>query len=92
MGLSRLAEIAALFARHGGADVPAAVVQNATLPTARAVIGTVANIAVRAAQAGLAAPAVIVLGDVVRLAKQATRPRPRSPACCAKLEPYAKVA
>ena len=92
MGLSRLAEIAALFARHGGADVPAAVVQNATLPTARAVIGTVANIAVRAAQAGLAAPAVIVLGEVVRLARPGNQAPDALNHLLRELEPYAKVA
>ncbi len=69
MGMSRLAEITALFSRYGGADVPAAVIQNGTLPSARFVTGTVTDIAERAARAGLGAPAIIVLGEVVRLAK-----------------------
>ena len=70
MGMSRLAEIAALFARYGGAAVPAAVIQNGTLPSARVVAGTVADVATRASRAGLGAPAVIVFGDVVRLLQQ----------------------
>ena len=72
MGMSRLGEIAALFARYGGAAVPAAIIQNGTLPTARVVAGTVADIAERASRAGLGAPAVIVLGEVVRLMKHPT--------------------
>jgi uroporphyrin-III C-methyltransferase len=92
MGMSRLAEIAALFARYGGANVPAAVVQNGTLPTARAVTGTVADIAARAAHAGLAAPAVIVLGEVVRLARLCDQAPPALTSLLRELEPYAKVA
>ncbi|WP_046245120.1 uroporphyrinogen-III C-methyltransferase [Hymenobacter terrenus] len=68
MGMSRLSEIMALFCQHGGADVPAAVVQDGTLPTARIVTGTVADLAAKTARAGLRAPAVIVVGEVVRLA------------------------
>lgn len=68
MGLSRLAEITALFAEHGRADTPAAVIQNGTLPTAQLVTGTVATLAAQVAAAGIGSPAIIVLGDVVRLA------------------------
>lgn len=68
MGLNRLAEIMTLFARFGGADVPAAVIQNGSLPHARFVTGTVADLAARTARAGLGAPAIIVVGEVVRLA------------------------
>ncbi|TPG67138.1 uroporphyrinogen-III C-methyltransferase [Hymenobacter nivis] len=95
MGMGRLAEIMALFGRYGGADVPAAVVQNGTLPTARAVTGTVATIAERARRAGLGAPAVIVLGEVVRLAKLPAQEADASavlPSFLHELLPYAKVA
>jgi uroporphyrin-III C-methyltransferase len=95
MGMSRLAEITTLFSRYGGADVPAAVIQNGTLPTARLAVGTVATIAERAARAGLGAPAIIVLGEVVRLAKtpaQAGAAAPALPALLHELLPYSKVA
>ena len=95
MGMSRLAEIATLFGRYGGAEVPAAVVQNGTLATARMVTGTVADIAARAASAGLAAPAVIVLGEVVRFANtQADTQTPAAslPGFLQEVLPYAKVA
>ena len=90
MGMSRLAEIMALFARYGGAGVPAAVVQNGTLPTARCVTGTVADLAARATRAGLGAPAVIVVGEVVRLAHAAEAPA--APAYLQELLTYAAVA
>jgi uroporphyrin-III C-methyltransferase len=89
MGMSRLAEIARLFARYGGAGVPAAVIQNGTLPNARAVAGTVADIAERASVAGLGAPAVIVLGEVVRLMKPLATSAAEVPA---ELLTYAQVA
>ncbi len=68
MGLSQLAAITELFGRFGGAGVPAAVIQNGTLPTKRLVTGTVADVAAKAAAAGIGAPAIIVIGEVVRLA------------------------
>ena len=92
MGMSRLAEIAGLFARYGGADVPVAIIQNGTLPTARVVAGTVADIAERAARASLGAPAVIVLGAVVRLMKQATATAQPPAALLPELLAYANVA
>ena len=90
MGMSRLAEIMALFARYGGAGVPAAVVQNGTLPTTRSVTGTVADLAARVARAGLGAPAVIVVGEVVRLAHAAETPA--APAFLHEVATYAAVA
>jgi uroporphyrin-III C-methyltransferase len=71
MGLSQLAHIVTIFCEHGQADTPAAIIQNGTLPTARLVTGTVAELPARAAAAGLGAPAVIVIGEVTRLAKAA---------------------
>ena len=92
MGMSRLAEITNLFSHYGGADVPAAVVQNGTLPEARMVTGTVADIAARAAHAGLHAPAVIILGEVVKLAKQPVEVSELLTDYLTEPESYAKVA
>jgi len=89
MGLSQLPEIMRLFASHGGAHLPAAVVQNGTLPTARLVTGTVANLAAKAADAGLGAPAIIVVGEVVTLATQAAA---TPQAAATTLYQYAQVA
>lgn len=67
MGMHRLAEIAeALIANGRAAGTPAAVVQWGTYARQRVAEGTLADIAARAAAAGLGAPAIAVIGDVVR--------------------------
>ncbi len=69
MGLKRLPTIArALVERAGRSpETPAAVIQNGTRPDQRVVVGTLANIADLAADARLASPALVVVGDVVKL-------------------------
>ena len=67
MGMGRLVDIAKELQSGGlSADTPAAVVQWASLGRQRSVSGTVANIADLAAKAGLKAPAIVFVGDVVR--------------------------
>ncbi|MDE2765929.1 MAG: uroporphyrinogen-III C-methyltransferase [Chloroflexota bacterium] len=71
MSARRLEEIAAALIRHGrAADTPAAVVRWGTLPAQRAVYGALANIAERAANAGIGAPAVAVIGEVAQLGER----------------------
>jgi siroheme synthase len=48
-------------------DTPAAVLASATLPEERTVVGTLATIAELAQAAGIAAPATLVVGEVVRV-------------------------
>jgi uroporphyrinogen III methyltransferase/synthase len=68
MSLGNLAAIAARLIEHGLApETPVAAVADGTLPTQRTVVATLATIAREVAQAGLEAPAVIVVGEVVRL-------------------------
>jgi uroporphyrin-III C-methyltransferase len=68
MGLRGLASIAARLLEHGAsADTPAAVIASATLPEERTIIGTLATIAELAREAGIAAPATLVVGEVVRV-------------------------
>lgn len=68
MGVRKLASLMELLMAHGRApDCPAAVVQSASLPSQRTVVGTVADIAERAHAAGLGMPALTVVGEVVRL-------------------------
>ena len=69
MGVARLREYADALVAHGrGAATPVAVVENATLPGQRTTVGTLATIAERARERGVASPAVIVVGDVAALA------------------------
>lgn len=68
MGVKRLPQIvASLIAAGRPADEPAAVVQSGTVGAQRVVTGTVETIARVAADAGIRAPAVTVVGSVASL-------------------------
>lgn len=68
MGMRKLPTLMQLLIDHGrDPDTPAAVVQWASLPKQRTVVGTVADIAQRAREAGLGLPALTIVGDVVEL-------------------------
>ena len=68
MGVKNLGRIADELRTAGRPqDEPAAVVARGTLPTQQVVHGTLADIAARAEDAGLAAPAVTVVGPVAGL-------------------------
>lgn len=68
MGVTRLAESAeALVTADRPADTPVAVVEDGYGPGQRVTVGTLATIAARAAEVGVRPPAVIVVGNVVRL-------------------------
>lgn len=68
MGMRKLESLMKLLVEHGRpADTPVAVVQWASLPKQRTVVGTVADIHERATAAGLRMPAITIVGNVVRL-------------------------
>jgi uroporphyrinogen III methyltransferase/synthase len=68
MGWRNLADVTDTLIRHGRPpDTPAAVVQWGTEPYQRTVAGTLSNIDSKARDAGLSAPAVVVVGNVVSL-------------------------
>ncbi len=68
MGVERLAEVVARLRENGRAvETPIALVENGTLPSERVVAGTLADIVERASRARVRPPAVIVVGEVVRL-------------------------
>jgi uroporphyrinogen III methyltransferase/synthase len=72
MAAGRLAEACAAFVRGGrDPDEPAALVQWATTSRQRSVTGTLADLADRAAVAGLGAPATLIVGRVVGVAARA---------------------
>ncbi len=71
MGTRKLESLMRLLIAHGRAPgCPAAVIQSATLPQQRTVVGTVENIAQRAREAAIGMPALTVVGEVVRLREQ----------------------
>jgi uroporphyrinogen III methyltransferase / synthase len=68
MGVRTLPDVVReLLAGGRAADTPAAVVERGTLASQRVVTATLGTIAERAREAGIAAPAITVVGDVVRL-------------------------
>ena len=56
-----------VFPHPVGADMPAAVVQQATMPQQRVVTGTLADLPRRVEAAGLRPPTLVIVGDVVKL-------------------------
>lgn len=68
MGVGTLANSALTLARgERGADCPVAIVEDGFGPGQRVTVGTLASIAQQAAARGVRSPAVVVVGDVVRL-------------------------
>jgi uroporphyrin-III C-methyltransferase/precorrin-2 dehydrogenase/sirohydrochlorin ferrochelatase len=67
MALGELSAVAAVLGRAVGGSRPAALISNATLPDQRSVNGTLDSIARLAVEAAIAAPATLVVGDVVAL-------------------------
>jgi len=70
MGATRLRQLTNSIVLAGRpADTPAAVVMAATRPEQRHVVSTLERVADAAAHAGLAAPAVLVVGEVAAMAE-----------------------
>lgn len=68
MGLLGLPILCRELAAHGmPASTPAAMVQQGSTPEQRVVVGTIACLPQRVAAAGLAPPALTIVGEVVRL-------------------------
>jgi uroporphyrin-III C-methyltransferase len=67
MAMSRLEAIMDIFTRHGKSETPVAIIQDSTTKKEKMVTGLVKDIVFKAQYAGMANPAVIVIGEVVRL-------------------------
>jgi uroporphyrin-III C-methyltransferase/precorrin-2 dehydrogenase/sirohydrochlorin ferrochelatase len=68
MGVGGLAQICGGLIEHGMApDMPAAVVEQATLAEQRVVEGTLATLAERCRRENVKPPALLIVGEVVRL-------------------------
>ncbi len=67
MGLGKLKEITEIFSKEGKADTAIALIQDGSLPTQKIVSGTIETIEDIAKEKNIKAPAVIVIGEVVRL-------------------------
>jgi uroporphyrin-III C-methyltransferase len=67
MGLSKLKEITEVFKLQGKQDTAIAIIQNGSLPSEKIALGTIDTIVDIIQHEKIAAPAVIVIGDVVKL-------------------------
>jgi uroporphyrin-III C-methyltransferase len=68
MAMSHLGDIAAALVAGGrAAQTPVAVVTDATTPHQRVLVSTLAAVARDAAASGLGAPAIVAIGEIVRL-------------------------
>ena len=67
MGMKKLAAIAQVFIEEGRGDLPAAIIQHASLTHRKKVIGQVKDLLRMAEEAHLTHPALIVIGEVVGL-------------------------
>jgi uroporphyrin-III C-methyltransferase / precorrin-2 dehydrogenase / sirohydrochlorin ferrochelatase len=68
MGLRNLEALTREFIAHGAnADLPAAIVDNATRAAQRVVVGTLGTLAAKARAVELSGPAIIIIGTVVTL-------------------------
>ncbi len=70
MGMTKLADIMQLFVAEGKSTLPVAIIHNGTMPDETYVLATVESIVDVVAHAGISSPAVIVIGEVVRLHPQ----------------------
>ncbi|HEY1780486.1 MAG TPA: siroheme synthase CysG [Roseiarcus sp.] len=68
MGLRNVEALMREFIARGAApDLPAAIIDNATRPDQRVVIGSLATLAAKAREAELTGPSIIIVGTVVTL-------------------------
>ncbi len=74
MGTRKLEQICEVFSANGKSDTPVAIIQNGTMPDERMVKGKIADIAAKARQEGIGAPAIIVIGETVNLSEKELTP------------------
>ncbi|MEV4112968.1 uroporphyrinogen-III C-methyltransferase [Nonomuraea sp. NPDC049695] len=71
MAVERLPHVVEALLRDGRSpETPAMVVQDGTLPTQRAVIASLSTVADRVSAAGIRPPAIVIVGDVVRVGQE----------------------
>lgn len=66
MGLAKLPEIVKVFQKYGKGNIPVAVIQDGSLPSENAAIGSIDTIVDVVHHDNIKSPAIIVIGEVVR--------------------------
>lgn len=71
MGVQNLSKIVGKLLEHGRSrDTPVAVIMNGTQPDQKTITGSLADIAIKAEKEQVSPPAIIIVGDVVKLRKK----------------------
>ncbi|MEN3539297.1 uroporphyrinogen-III C-methyltransferase [Microbispora sp. ZYX-F-249] len=71
MAVERIKEIAETLVRDGRSpETPVMVVQDGTLPTQRSVAATLSTVAERVTAAGVRPPAIVIVGEVVKVGQE----------------------
>lgn len=70
MGMSKLAEIVKIFSEFGKEDMPVGIIQNGTTINEQSGFGTIKTIEKVVTEKNLTAPAIIVIGEVVKESHQ----------------------
>ncbi|MEV6862505.1 uroporphyrinogen-III C-methyltransferase [Streptosporangium subroseum] len=71
MAVERIGTIAETLIRDGRSpETPVMVVQDGTLPTQRALFATLSTVAERVTAAGIRPPAIVIVGDVVKVGQE----------------------
>lgn len=66
MGMNKLAAIVGIYQGIGKGELPVAIIQNGSLPEEKIALGTINTISEEAKRQNIGAPAVIVIGEVVK--------------------------
>ena len=67
MGMKKLQEIAQAYTEAGSGDIPAAIIQHASMPNQKSVRGLVKDLPAMSESKGLTYPAIIIIGEVTNL-------------------------
>jgi uroporphyrin-III C-methyltransferase len=67
MGMRKLEQIVALFRKYGKKNTPVMIIQHGSFEAEKVVTGNINNIVHLSSLAGIGTPAIIVIGEVVRL-------------------------
>ncbi|MEX6686191.1 uroporphyrinogen-III C-methyltransferase [Danxiaibacter flavus] len=67
MAMSKLEQIVDIFIEAGKRNCPVAIIQDGTTSRQKSVTGTINDIALKAAYAGITNPAIIIIGEVVNI-------------------------
>jgi uroporphyrin-III C-methyltransferase len=73
MGMQKLSHITKIYKSAGKNDAPVMIIQNGSMKNERSVVGTIDSIEKIAIRRGLKSPAVIFIGEVVRVAEHIMR-------------------